>query len=126
MEMTEERRSENRQGAKDCYRAELRMVGVPVYEVRLKDLSSKGACILFNEGSSLMNHLHIGKTLKIKYFFEDRSKPSETFQAEVKHITEVKEGRFRGYFSAGLSALSYAMILYCTWVDASEPGISPM
>ncbi len=105
MEMAEERRSENRQGVKDCYRAELRIVGVPVYEVKLKDLSSKGACILFTDNSSLLNHLQIGQTLMVKFFFEDRSKPSETFQAEVKHITEVKDGRFKGYYSAGLSII---------------------
>jgi hypothetical protein len=105
MEMAEERRSEKRQAVKNSYRAELRMVGVPIYEMRLKDLSSKGACILFDESSSLMNALHIGQTFKIKYFFEDRSKPSDTFEAEVKHITKVKEGRFKGYYSAGLSIL---------------------
>ena len=98
MKMTEERRSENRQGVKDCYRAEIRLVGVPVYEVKLQDLSSKGTCILFKDNSSLLNHLQTGQSLMVKYFFEDRSKPSEVFQAVVKHITEVKEGRFKGYY----------------------------
>jgi hypothetical protein len=105
MKMTEERRSENRQAVKDCYRAEIRLIGVPVYEVKLQDLSSKGACILFKDNSSLLNHLQIGQSLMVKYFFEDRSKPSEVFQAVIKHITEVKEGRFKGYYSAGLSIL---------------------
>jgi hypothetical protein len=105
MQKTEERRSENRQSAKDCYSAEIRLVGVPVYEVKLKDLSSKGACLLFQFNSSLLNHLQIGQDLTIKYFLEDRSKPSEMFQAKVKHITEVKEGRFKGYFLVGLSIL---------------------
>ena len=105
MVMTEERRSENRQVAKDCYSAEIRLVGVPVHEVKLKDLSPKGACILFQHKSSLLNHLQIGQDLTVKYFFEDRSIPSEIFQAKVKHITEAKEGRFRRYYSAGLSIL---------------------
>ena len=105
MQMTEDRRSESRQVAKDCYSAEIRLVGVPVHEVKLKDLSSKGASILFKDNSSLFNHLQIGKDLTVKYFLEDRSKPSEMFQAKVKHITEVKEGRFKGYYLAGLSIL---------------------
>jgi hypothetical protein len=105
MEKTEERRSENRQDAKDCYRAEVKLVGVPIYELRLKDLSSKGACILLQDNSSLLDHLQIGQSLTVKYFFEDRLKPSEMFQAEVKHITEIEEGRFKGYCSAGLSIL---------------------
>lgn len=105
MERVEERRSENRQDAKDCYSAEIKLVGVPTYEVKLKDLSSKGACVVFKDNSSLLNHLQIGQTLTVKYYFEDRSKPSETFQAEVKHITGIKKGRFKGYCSAGLSIL---------------------
>ena len=105
MQMTEDRRSESRQSAKDCYSAEIRLVGVPVYEVKLIDLSSKGACILFQNNSSLLNHLQIGQDLKVKYFLEDRSKPSEMFQAKVKHITEVQEGRLKGYYLAGLSIL---------------------
>ena len=52
MQMTEDRRSESRQVAKDCYSAEIRLVGVPVHEVKLKDLSSKGASILFKDNSS--------------------------------------------------------------------------
>ncbi|MEJ2728511.1 MAG: PilZ domain-containing protein [Deltaproteobacteria bacterium] len=103
--MTEDRRSETRQVAKNCYSAEIRLVGVPVHEVKLIDLSSKGASILFKDNSSLFDHLQIGKDLTVKYFFEDRSKPSKMFQAKVKHITEVKEGRFKGYYLAGLSIL---------------------
>ena len=105
MQMTENRRSESRQVAKDCYSAEIRLVGIPVHEVKLKDISSKGACFLFKDNSSLFGNLQTGQDLKVKYFFEDRSKPSEMFQAKVRHITEVKEGRFKGYYSAGLSIL---------------------
>ena len=105
MKKTEERRSESRQSAKGFYTAEIRIVGVPLYEVKLIDLSSKGACILFQNNSSLLNHLQIGQDLKVKYFLEDRSKPSEMFQAKVKHITEVQEGRLKGYYLAGLSIL---------------------
>ena len=104
--MADDRRSESRQGVKDWYTAEIRIVGVPVHEVKLKDLSSKGACILFQNNSSLINHLRIGQDLKVKYFLEDRSKPSGMLQAKVNHITEVKEGRLKGYYLAGLSILS--------------------
>jgi hypothetical protein len=103
--MTAERRSERRQTAKDCYSAEIRLVGVPVYEVKIKDLSSKGASVVFQNNSSLLNYLQIGQDISVKYFLEDRSKPSEIFQAKIKHITEIKEGRFKGYYSAGLSIL---------------------
>jgi hypothetical protein len=100
-----ERRSENRHPAKACYHAEVRLIGVPVHKVKLKDISSKGACIFFKDNSSLLNHLKIEQKVKVKYFLEERSEPSEMFQAKIKHITEVKEGRFKGNYSAGLSIL---------------------
>ena len=105
MQMTDDRRSESRQIAKDCYSAEIRLIGVPVHEVKLKDLSPNGAAFLFKDSSSLLNHLQIGQDLKIKYFTENRSKTSEMLQAKIRHITEVTEGRFKGYYLAGLSIL---------------------
>ena len=103
--MAEERRSENRIDAKDSYRAEIRLVGVPVYEVRLKDLSSTGACILIKDNSSLLNHLWIGQKVTVKFYLEDRSKPTEMFTAKIRHITEIGNGRFKRHVSAGLSIL---------------------
>jgi len=105
MQMNEDRRSESRKSAKKCYGAEIRLDGIPVYEVKLKDLSPKGACIIFENNPSLLNHLQIGQELKVKYFLEDRSKPSEILLAKVKHITEVEVDRFRKYYLAGLSIL---------------------
>ena len=105
MRINDDRRSESRKRAKKCYGAEIRLDGVPVYEVKLKDLSPKGACIIFQNNPSLLNHLQIGQELRVKYFLEDRSKPSETFLAKVKHITEVEVDRFNRYYLAGLSIL---------------------
>ena len=105
MQMTEDRRSQSRRIAKYYYRAEIRLVGVPVHEVKLKNLSSKGASLLFHNNSSLLKHMQIGQDLKVKFFLEDRSKPSKMFQAKVRHITEVQEGRFKVYYLAGLSIL---------------------
>ena len=105
MQMNEDRRSESRKSAKKCYGAEIRLDGIPVYEVKLKDLSPKGACIIFENNPSLLNHLQVGQELKVKYFLEDRSKPSEILLAKVKHITEVEVSRFNRYYLAGLSIL---------------------
>ena len=74
MAKTAERRTQIRKDAKYCYHAEIRLIGVPVYEVKIKDLSSNGASILVKKDSLLLKNLGIGKTLSIKYFFEDRSK----------------------------------------------------
>ena len=104
-EYPQERRSQTRDTAKDCYRAEIRLVGVPVYELKLTDLSSTGACILVKKDSLLLNHLELEQNVMVKYYLEDRSKPTEAFKAEIRHITKAKEGRFKGHYLAGLSIL---------------------
>ena len=103
--MVKERRTETRQKAKLCYHAEIRLVGVPVYEVKLKDLSSRGASILVKEDSLLMNHLKSGQTIMVKYYFEDRDNSSEIIETKIMHITLVKEGQFKGHYLAGLANL---------------------
>jgi hypothetical protein len=89
----------------EILRIEIQKYYEQIHEVKLIDLSSKGASILFKDNSSLFNHLQVGQDLTVKYFFEERSKSSEMFQAKVKHVTKVKEGRFKGYYLAGLSIL---------------------
>jgi hypothetical protein len=103
--MDTEKRLEVRRKAKRHYNAEIRLVGVPVYEVKLKDLSSKGSCILVKEDSLLINHLKKGQKAMVKYFLEDRDKAAEIFEATVKHITKVEEGQFQGHYLVGLAVL---------------------
>ena len=101
-----ERRSQKRESAKDCYHAEIRLIGVPIYEVKIKDLSSNGASVLVNEASLLLNHLGIGKTISVKYYLGDRSKAVGPFKANIMHLTKFEEGRFKGHFVAGLSVIN--------------------
>lgn len=105
MQKTEERRSQKREAAKYCYHAEIRLIGVPVYEVKIKDMSPKGASILVNKDSLLLNHLGIGKTISVKYYLGDRSKAVGPFKANIVHLTQL-EGRFQGHFSVGLSIVN--------------------
>ena len=41
----------------------------------------------------------------VKYYLEDRNKPTEVFEAEVKYITKAKEGQFKGHYLVGLAIL---------------------
>lgn len=104
--MTEERRSQKREAAKYSYHAEIRLVGVPIYEVKIKDLSSNGASILVKKDSLLLNHLGTGKTISVKYYLGDRSKALGPFKANIIHLTQLEEGRFKGHFLAGLSIIN--------------------
>jgi len=106
MNMTEERRAQKREAAKYCDHAEIRLVGVPVYEVKIKDLSASGASILVKKDSLLLNHLGVGKTISVKYYLGDRSKAVGPFKANIMHLTQLEQGRFKEHFSAGLSIVA--------------------
>jgi len=106
MNYPKERRSIPRDKAKDCYSAEIRLAGVPVHEVKLIDLSSIGGCILVKEDSILLSNFAEELTLQVRYYLDDRTKPSYEFEAEIRHITKVKKGRFKGHYSVGLSILN--------------------
>ena len=112
MNYPKERRSIPRDKAKGGYSAEIRIAGVPVHEVKLIDLSSIGGCILVKEDSILLSNLTEERTLQVKYFLDDRTKASYEFEAEIRHITKVKEGRFKGQYSVGLSILNDKRINY--------------
>jgi hypothetical protein len=103
--MENEKRLESRYDAKDYYHAEIRLVGVPVYEVKLKNLSKSGACFLVKEDSSLLNYMRVGESLKVKYFLEDRSESNAIHTAEIRHVTPITDGRFNGHCCTGLSIL---------------------
>jgi hypothetical protein len=103
--MNTEKRSEVRQKAKRCYHAEIRLVGVPVYEVKIKDLSTMGSCVLVKEDSLLINYLKAGQNVMVKYYLEDRDKPGKGFEATVIYTTMVKEGQFKGHYLVGLEKL---------------------
>ena len=103
--MHKERRSEKRQKA-NAYHAEIWLVGVPVYDVIIKDLSANGASVFIKEDSLLMKYLEIGRTAAIRYFLESREKPSKMYEATIKHITIIEEGLFKGHYSVGFEILN--------------------
>jgi hypothetical protein len=104
-ELDSEKRSEVRQKTKRCYHAEIRLTGVPVYEVKLLNISTSGSCILIKEDSLLVNYLKVRRNLMVKYYLEDREKSTEVFGAEVKYITKATEGQFKGHYLVGLAIL---------------------
>jgi hypothetical protein len=102
-----ERRSEIREPAKDDYNAEIKMLGYPVYQVKIADISPTGAGIVVKEDSSLLSLLTVGRVLDVRLHADeqDRLDAGKQFKAEVKHITEMKEGRYKDHRLVGLQIL---------------------
>jgi hypothetical protein len=103
-----ERRSETREPAKDDYNAEIKMLGHPIYQVKIANISQTGAGILVREDSSLLSLLSVGRVLDVRFHSDVQENTTDVviqFKAEVKHVSELKESRYRGHRLIGLSIL---------------------
>ena len=99
----EEKRSEPRTIVDQYYSVEflLKETG-HIYKFKLRDVSSKGLCILVSESSAVLKHLNVGDVLDMQYHPPDPSTPSESLKTEIRHITKNEQAQFKGHFLIGL------------------------
>ena len=76
---------------------------VPIYQFKLKDMSTFGLCIIIKQGSPILAKIHKNKKLDMTFCAADA--PSETIQLKTKiaHITSDERGKYKGHVLMGLS-----------------------
>lgn len=74
----------------------------PIFQFRVQDISPSGMGILVNEGSMALKYLKVGQVLLMKYNPENPDGSSEQMETEIRHITLVANGRYRGHYLVGL------------------------
>jgi hypothetical protein len=100
-----EKRSESRGAPKGFHGASIKLVGVPLYQFKLKDASENGASILVKEDSFMLKYLEVGQTLNINFSSDRKSEHNGNFKTEIVHITKVDKGRYKGHFLVGVKIL---------------------
>lgn len=75
------------------------------YHFKIRNISTKGMCILVREDSKIMEHLHVGDILDMQFYPLKESDPIECSKAEIKHISKDDRERFRGHYLVGLNKL---------------------
>ena len=101
-----ERRLEPRATKLSNHSAEFKFIGVPVYQFKVRDLSSIGTGIVVRADSKFLKMIQIGQELVVKLITR-----SETgyltgyYRSTIVHISELKEGRFKGHNAVGISIL---------------------
>ncbi len=78
----------------------------PIFQFRVRDISPSGMGILVNEGSNALKYLKIGQVLDMKYNPEKPDDSAEQIETEIRHITLVADGRYRGHYLVGLHVKS--------------------
>ena len=103
---TIERRSETRDLSAAYYSVQFSKPELEaVYQFKIRNISTKGMCILVREDSEVMNHLQVGDILDMQFHPSDNSSPIEYSKTEIRHITKDDQGRFKGHFLVGLTKL---------------------
>jgi hypothetical protein len=101
-----EKRSEPRKIIEDYYSVEFSVSPeLPVHQFKVRDISPSGIGILVNESSAVLEHLAVGDVLKMKYNPANPSDSAEYLRTEIRHITKVTQGRFKGHCQVGMLIL---------------------
>jgi hypothetical protein len=74
----------------------------PVFQFRVRDISPSGIGILIKSGSKVLDYLKVWQVLDMKYNPEDSNSSAEEMKTEIRHITYLEDGRYRGQYLVGL------------------------
>jgi hypothetical protein len=74
----------------------------PIFQFRVRDISPSGMGILVTEGSMALKYLKVGQVLLMKYNPENPHDSPEQKETEIRHITRVADGRYKGHYLVGL------------------------
>lgn len=83
----------------------------PVFQFRVRDISPSGLGILVNEGSKALQHLEKGQLLEMKYNPANPERECRLMETEIRHITHLNDGRYKGQYLVGLKIRQANMIM---------------
>lgn len=101
-----ERRTEPRLSPVPYYSVEF-TIGqkAPIYQFKLRDISSSGLCILVREDSAVLGYLEEGQVIQMAYRTLDMPGRRTQLTTQVRHIIKSEEARYKGHFLVGLAML---------------------
>ena len=104
-QLSEEKRVEPRRTQLRNHRVEIKLVGEPIYQFRVTDLSSKGAGILIKEDSDFLSMIEINQAVDVEFISPNGTAPSGNYKAEIKHYSKPGKGKNQGHCLVGISIL---------------------
>ena len=101
----QERRFEPRRTKLRNYRVEIQLLGQPIYQFRVKDVSKKGAGILIKNDSGFLDMIEVGQIVNADFISPDGTDPSGLYESKIEHITEGSKAGIKGHLLVGLLIL---------------------
>ena len=103
--ISKERRAGQRKTQLRNYRIEIKLIGEPIYQFRVTDVSSHGAGLLVKEDSGFLRLIKVCQIVDTEFISPDGSEPVGNYRAEIIHITKPNSGINEGHCLVGLSIL---------------------
>jgi hypothetical protein len=100
-----EKRAETRTDTLRRHRVEIKFVGEPIYQFKVTDVSRQGAGILINANSRFLKTIAPGQILEANFISPRGAQPAGMFRTEIKHITDMDAGRYKGHKMVGIRIL---------------------
>jgi hypothetical protein len=81
--------------------------GVPVYQLKAKDISETGIGVIVRPDSKFLTLIQIGEEMKVKLLSPKESRHMQgVYRARIAHITALEEGKFKGHKVVALELIS--------------------
>ena len=106
LERFAEQRNEKRNLADRYYSVQFSIKQrVPIYQFKLKDISSTGLCIIVKDSSKLLQMINIGDIIEMTFCAADA--PEDTLRRKTKlaHITPDNSGKYKDHYLVGFSMI---------------------
>ena len=99
------KRNERRDKSDQFCSAVIRIAGIPVYQVELKDISKNGTCFLVRDDSAILRHLKVGELVDIQFHKQDGDGIIAFHRSKIIHITGANRDRYKGHRLVGVQIL---------------------
>ena len=100
-----EKRSEPRRAKLRNHRIEIKIVGNPIYQFRVVDVTTKGSGILIKDDSAFLNMINKEQILDVNFISPQGSDPSGIYSIKIKHITTPNKQEHKRHRLVGISIL---------------------
>lgn len=100
--IAEEKRVEPRATRFRNYRIEIKLVGAPIYQFKVNDVTEKGAGLLINESSKFLKMIEVGQMVDANFISPQGSNPSGMYKVKIKHISQTDGSRYKGFRLVGI------------------------
>lgn len=103
--LSKEKREESRSPTLKHHRVEIKMVGEPIYQFKVSDVSTGGAGLLVSETSRFLKLIEVGQEYEVTFISPQGAEPVGMYKVEIRHITKTETGKYKGVRQVGIRIL---------------------